>query len=126
MEVDAQLAALWAALSDPRAWPEWTDSIDSVEMLDPRLGPGRRVRIAQPRMRPLVWTVSEFLPGQAFSWTASAGGVTTTATHVIDELDAGRRSRLVLGLTQRGALAPVVGLCSGGGCVATSSLRPWV
>jgi uncharacterized protein YndB with AHSA1/START domain len=113
VEVDAAPAVLWAVLERPEAWPEWTESMDAVEMLDADLGPGARVRITQPGMRPMVWTVSEFERGRAFTWTSSVGGVTTVASHTISPLDGGRRSRLVLELTQRGALAPLVGLLLG-------------
>lgn len=113
VEVDAAPAVLWAVLARPQAWPEWTASIDSVETLDAGLGLGSRVRISQPGMRPLVWTVSEFEPGQAFTWTSSVGGVTTVASHTVGALDGGRRSRLLLELTQRGPLAPLVGLLLG-------------
>lgn len=96
-------------------WPAWTESIDSVELLefDGELDLGSRARVSQPRMRPLVWTVSEFEPGRAFSWTSSVGGVTTVGTHATDDVDGGRRSRLTLGLTQSGVLAPLVGLLLG-------------
>lgn len=113
VEVDAAPAVLWEVLAHPQGWPEWTASIDSVEMLDAGLALGSRVRISQPGMRPLVWTVSEFEPGHVFTWTSTVGGVTTVGSHTVSALDGGGRSRLALGLTQRGALAPLVGLLLG-------------
>ncbi|WP_199435183.1 SRPBCC family protein [Qaidamihabitans albus] len=112
-DVDAAPAALWAILADPEAWPRWTGSIDNVEVLDGNLHLGSRVRITQPGMWPLLWTVSEFEPGRALTCTASAGGVGTAASHTVGPLDGGRRSRLHLGLTQRGVMAPVVSLLLG-------------
>lgn len=114
VEVDAPPAALWAVLARPWHWPAWTESMDAVEMLDgQQLDVGVRARISQPGMRPLVWTVSEIDPGRAFTWTASVGGVTGAASHTVVTLGAGSRSRLVLGLTQRGAAAPLVTLLFG-------------
>ncbi|HYH30147.1 MAG TPA: SRPBCC family protein [Pseudonocardia sp.] len=113
VEVDAAPAVLWAVLARPQTWPDWTESMDAVELLDGGLELGSRVRITQPGMPPMVWTVSEFEQGRVFTWTSSAGGVTTLASHTVGPLDGGRRSRLVLGLTQRGPLAPLVGLLLG-------------
>jgi uncharacterized protein YndB with AHSA1/START domain len=113
-DVDAPPATLWAVLTDPTDWPRWTDSVTSVEMLDPTLTVGARVRVSQPGMRPLVWTVSELTEGVAFTWTAVAGGVTTVGSHRVVPLDGGRRSRIVLGLRQSGLLAPLLDLLMGG------------
>lgn len=113
VEVDAPPEAVWAVLTRPQDWPRWTESMDAVEMLDGGLEPGSRVRISQPGMRPLVWTVSALDPGRTFTWTATAGGVTTTAWHTVAGGDGGRRARLELGLAQAGALAPVVALLLG-------------
>ena len=113
VDVDAPPATLWAVLAQPSAWPEWTESIVAVDLLDGDLALGARARVAQPGLRPMVWTVTEFEPGRSFTWTATAGGVRTAGSHVVEELDGGRRSRLTLGLTQRGALAPLVRLLLG-------------
>ncbi|MDG4832939.1 SRPBCC family protein [Solwaraspora sp. WMMD1047] len=113
-DVDAPPAALWAVLTNPTDWPRWTDSITSVELLDPTLTTGARVRVSQPGLRPMVWTVTEFTEGTGFAWTAVAGGVTTIGDHRVAPLDGGRRSRLVLGLRQRGLLAPLLNLMIGG------------
>lgn len=88
-------------------------AVCAVEVLDGGLGLGSQVRISQPGMRPLVWTVSEFEQGRSFTWTSSVGGVTTVGSHAVHPLGGERCSQLILGLTQRGALAPVVGLLLG-------------
>lgn len=113
VDVDAPPATLWAILERPHAWPEWTESIDVVEMLDGDLALGARVRVTQPGLRPMVWTVAALDPGRAFTWTAAAGGVRTAGSHAIEPLDGGERSRLTLGLTQSGALAPLIRLLLG-------------
>jgi Polyketide cyclase / dehydrase and lipid transport len=83
----------------------------TVELLDGGLTIGARARIVQPGMPPVVWTVTEFRPGSAFTWTARNPGVTTEASHTVEPL--GGRSRLVLQLRQTGPLAGVVRLLLG-------------
>ncbi|MFY1686690.1 SRPBCC family protein [Plantactinospora sp. WMMB782] len=112
--VDAGPDVLWKVMSNPTQWPSLTDSITAVEMSDESLRIGTQVRIEQPRLRPMVWTVTELTPGSSFGWTASAGGVTTVGTHAITPVGSGETSRLVLGLEQTGVLAPLIGLLAGG------------
>jgi uncharacterized protein YndB with AHSA1/START domain len=112
-DVDAGADQLWAAVADPVSWPEWTASMTSVELLDGRLVPGARARVVQPGLPPAVWTVTEFVSGRSFVWTTTSGGVTTTGSHTVRPLDGGR-SRVELGIDQRGLLAPVLRLLLGG------------
>jgi hypothetical protein len=106
-DVRAGVDRVWAALVDPRDWPRWTESVREVRLLDGGLTPGSRVRIVQPGLIPMVWTVTEFAPERGLTWTASAAGIVTTATHVVQPGPDGT-TRLRLGLTQRGLLAPLV------------------
>lgn len=112
--VQAPPDVVWEVLSDPAQWSQWTSSVTSAELLDGRsqLGPGARVRIAQPGLRTAVWTITEYRPKRSFTWVSSEGGVTTRATHEI--LPRPRMgSRLLLELDQQGVLAPLVKLVAG-------------
>ena len=111
-DVDASAEQLWAAVADPVSLPEWTASTTSVELLDGRLGPGARARVVQPGLSPAVWTVTEFVQGESFVWTSTSAGVTTTGSHTVSRRD-GDRSRIELGLDQRGLLAPLLRLLLG-------------
>ncbi|WP_189040440.1 SRPBCC family protein [Micromonospora sonchi] len=106
-DVHASTARVWAALTDVQNWPRWTDSMRELRLLDGSLGLGSRVRIVQPRLRPMVWTVIEFVVERELTWTAKAAGVVTTATHSLRPGTDGT-TRLRLGLHQRGLLAPVL------------------
>ncbi|MGH3425923.1 MAG: SRPBCC family protein [Nocardioidaceae bacterium] len=112
VEVKAPADAVWNVLADPAEWPRWSASTDSVEMLDGSIGPGKRAKVSQPRMRPMTWTVTEYVPGSTFTWTSKSGGVTTVAYHEVSPLD-GDRSRLVLGVQQSGVLVPLTDLLLG-------------
>lgn len=107
IEVDASPATVWEVLDAPERWPEWTTSMTEVTLLDGRLGRGARVRIAQPGMRPAVWSVTDHRAGEGFTWVTRVPGVETTGEHLLTPLPAGR-TRLTLRLRQRGVLAGVV------------------
>ncbi len=114
VDIGAPPSVVWDVVSDPRRWPEWTASMNAVELLDDRLDLGARARVSQPGMPPTVWTVTTYDHGSGFTRTARVGGVTTVASHEVTPLPAGRGSRLVLRLTQHGALAPLARLIFGG------------
>ncbi|ANY08477.1 SRPBCC family protein [Pseudonocardia sp. HH130630-07] len=111
-EVAADPARLWEVLADPAGWPRWTRSIREIRVLDGDLSAGSRGRIVQPRLPPMVWTVTEFVPGRELTWIAASAGVRTTGTHSVRPGPVG--SRLRLGLAQDGALAPLVAALLGG------------
>ena len=70
--IDAPAQSLWEVLFDVARWPEWTPTIDSVELLDD--GPlqvGSRARIRQPRLPRATWQVTEVVEGRSFTWEAT-------------------------------------------------------
>jgi uncharacterized membrane protein len=104
---------VWEVWRDVEKWHEWTASISSIELLDgaTALEVGVRVRIRQPRLPEAVWTVTELTEGHHFTWTSSATGVTTEATH---EVRAERTGAVAIaGIAQRGPLSGVVRLVMG-------------
>ncbi len=112
VRIEAPSSVVWDVLAHPTRWPRWTASMTSVELIDAVLGPGAQVRIRQPRLPAMVWQVVEWRPGTSFAWAARSAGVTTVATHTV--LPAGEgQSRLVLGVSQNGLLAPIVRVATG-------------
>jgi uncharacterized membrane protein len=111
--IAAPASTVWEVYSDVEHWPELTESVTSVELLDP--GPlrvGSRARIRQPRLPVAEWTVTEIDPGRSFTWVARGPGVRTTGTHVVEPHDDGARATAIL--VQGGPLGPVVGLLTKG------------
>lgn len=112
-EVQATRERLWQVVSDVIRWPEWTPSMTSVEFVhEDGLKVGATVRIRQPRLRPLTWTVSAYEPGRMFAWQCTAAGVLTVAEHLIEPVGTGA-SRLTLTLEQTGLLARPMVLLAG-------------
>jgi uncharacterized protein YndB with AHSA1/START domain len=112
-DIDAPVSKVWEVLVDVESWPRWTDSIDSVRRLDE--GPlrvGSSARIEQPKLRPMVWTVSELVPERSFTWAARMPGVVVTGEHTITRLDDGR-TRLDLAAEGGGPFAFLADLLTG-------------
>lgn len=101
---------VWQVLTDVERWPEWTPSVTEAKRLDD--GPlrvGSRVVIKQPRMTRMEWEVRSLHPFRSFSWSTTSVGVTTVATHDIEEVGTGTVS-VSLAVRHTGPLAPLVRL----------------
>ena len=113
VDISAPPEVVWAVLPDVESWPAWTASITSIRRSSPdRLQVGSRVRIEQPRLPATVWTVSELVEGERFTWTSSSPGVHTRASHRVVGTAAG--SRVTLSIDQAGVLGRLVGRLYGG------------
>jgi uncharacterized membrane protein len=112
VDISAPPEVVWAVISDVESWPEWTASVTSVRRLSSEpLQVGSRVRIKQPRLPATVWTVSDLIEGEEFTWTADNPGVRTRASHrVVGRTDG---SQATLSIDQGGVLGSLVGLLYG-------------
>ncbi|OBK13642.1 SRPBCC family protein [Mycobacterium asiaticum] len=109
IEIDAPPSLVWDVFADVERWPEWTASVTRLVALDgPGLAVGKRFEIKQPRMPKLVWEVTDVLPGVSWTWVQRAPGGTTTASHTLTPIAAGR-TRAHQQLEQRGLVGAVVG-----------------
>ena len=111
--IAAPASTVWEVYRDVEHWPEWTESVTSVELLDP--GPlrvGSRARVRQPRLPVAEWTVTEIDEGRSFTWVARGPGVRTTGTHLVEPHADGARATAIL--VQAGPLGPVVGFLTRG------------
>jgi uncharacterized protein YndB with AHSA1/START domain len=109
-EIDATPEAVWTVLSDVEHMPDWTPSMESVQIIDGPNPPdvGTQVRIEQPKMPLAIWLVDEWDPPRHFAWISESAGVTTQAEHLVESLPDGR-SRVTLAITQTGGLAWLFG-----------------
>lgn len=105
--VDAPPAAAWAVISDVERWPEWTESITSLQLLDAgELRMGSRARIKQPSVPAVVWQVHEYEPGRYFAWRT--GGLMPTVGRHRVEPD-GDGSMVTLSVEQSGIFSVLAG-----------------
>jgi uncharacterized protein YndB with AHSA1/START domain len=109
-EINASIDDVWRVLIDVERWPEWTQSVRSVALVEAdTLARGVRARIAQPRMPMMTWEVTALDVGREFTWQSSRAGVTTIASHVLTAIDA-HTTRALLGIRQQGRLAALMGV----------------
>lgn len=100
---------VWLALSAVEHWPDWLPTVTSLERLDS--GPlrvGSQAKIKQPKLPPLTWTVTEFLPEKSFAWTTRSAGVTTIGDHQVAGEGDGVTVTLII--RQEGPLAGLAAL----------------
>jgi uncharacterized membrane protein len=111
--IAADPGRIWSTWLDVECWPDWTESVDSAQRLDEgEFGVGSRVRLKQPRLRPAVWEVTELEPGRSFVWTTRSGGMSMTASHLIEPGSGAATVRLSFDLT--GPLSGLFGRLMGG------------
>ena len=110
IDVAASPDRVWDVLVDVERWPEWTDSVSSVRLLDAAgsLAVGSRVEISQPRIPTGTYTVTSLVPGSAFTWQQRQPGSTVSAHHECTPLPDGG-TRVELRVVMSGAVGGVVG-----------------
>ncbi len=107
IDIAAPADRIWSILTDVERWPEWTESMTRLERLDTGpLAPGTRVRIRQPRLPVVVWTVQSVEPGRSFVWRHDGVGLHSVAGHSIEVAESG--ARVTLSLAWEGWLAPLI------------------
>jgi hypothetical protein len=93
---------------DVEGWHEWTESVTSIEKLEPgELKVGSKVRIKQPKLPPAVWTVTAIEPGRRLEWQSKGPGNDTVAWHVTEPEGDGVKA--TLGIHQRGMFFALMG-----------------
>ncbi|WP_194898534.1 SRPBCC family protein [Catenulispora pinisilvae] len=113
IDIDATPATVWRTLTDVESWPKWTASMTSVERLQKgELGQGSTARVTQPKLKPTVYTVTEYDAGKSFVWEMKATGVKVSAVHVVEAVGEGH-ARMTLGIEQTGALSGLISLLLG-------------
>ena len=106
IDIDAQPDRVWAVMADVERWPEWTESMTSVKLLDGAFGLGKSARVKQPRLPGSVWLVTAFEPGRGFAWETHSLGTHTIGGHRVEPRDSGARATLTIRMT--GGLTPLL------------------
>jgi hypothetical protein len=109
IDVAASPDQVWRVLLDVERWPEWTDSVSRVRLLDAGpLAVGSRVEISQPRIPTGAYVVTRLEPGRAFTWQQRQLGSTVSAHHDCTPLPDGG-TRVELRVVMSGVVGGVVG-----------------
>jgi len=113
ISIAAPIAHVWSVLADVEHWPDWTPTITTVQRLERGpFGPGSAARIKQPKLPPVVWTVSEFVPLDHFTWSVASPGAVTIAGHQLAPGPDGSVT-VTLSIHRTGPLAPLLDLVFG-------------
>lgn len=105
--VAASQATVWGVLADLETWPSWTASMRDVEPLGPFVV-GTTVRIRQPRLPVVSWSITELDPGHSFTWRSTAAGSRSVASHAV-RATGSSSSEVTLAIDQTGTLGSIVG-----------------
>ena len=84
LEVDAPIEVSWHILTDLRAWPTWTPTLNAIRAIDlwPII-PRARYELRQPFQRPRIWEVESIEHHKAFAWR-TIGKRGYRAAHTLD------------------------------------------
>lgn len=97
IDIAAPPERVWAVLADATRWPEWTSSVNSIELLDgPELRVGSRAEISQPKLPPARFTVTALEQGRSFTWITGNFLVRVAARHEVAATPSGSRATLAV------------------------------
>ena len=114
VRISASSDVVWEVFTDVERWPEWTESVTSVEWVEGHaVVVGAKAAIKQPKLPKVVWEVTEVSDGASWTWVATGPGATTIATHHVRALDAGT-TEVTQSIEQRGPIGSLIGLLSRG------------
>jgi hypothetical protein len=107
IDINASPARVWSVMRDGERWNEWTASVTSIRLLDPKpTRVGHRALIRQPKFPPALWTITELNEGSDFTWVSRAPGVRVVARHSVEPVAGGTRA--TLSLTYHGFVAKII------------------
>ena len=101
VSINAPPERVWSVMMDVERWPEWTESMKSVERLDSEeFGVGSKAKLRIRRSPSAnVWTVTEVTPNRSFTWETNSGGVKGIASHLIEPDGNGSKVTLTVDLS---------------------------
>jgi carbon monoxide dehydrogenase subunit G len=101
LSISAPPERVWTIMTDVERWPEWTESMKSVERLDSEeFGVGSKAKLKIRRSpNANVWTVTELTPNRSFAWETNSGGVKGVAVHLIEPVGNGSKVTLIVDLS---------------------------
>lgn len=109
IDIAAPADVVWRIYADVERWPDWTESVDRVDLVKGEaLAMGAAARIKQPRLPRVTWVVTELTPGRSWTWEARSPGALTVAHHVVTPTGDGT-ARVEQSIDQTGPIGGLVG-----------------
>ena len=106
--INSSQEPVWKVLSDVAHWNEWTPTVTKIEVLNtPELKLGNRYKVIQPKLQPVVWTITE-LNSANFTWESKSPGMHMVAEHVVKSVNA-NQSEVTLTFAFNGWLGNLIG-----------------
>jgi uncharacterized membrane protein len=114
VNINAPPELVWSVMADVERWPEWTESMKSVERLESgEFGVGSKAKLKIRRSpNANIWTVTELTANRSFTWETNSGGVKGVASHLIEADGGGSKATLTVDLS--GPVATLFGWFIGG------------
>jgi hypothetical protein len=104
IEIEASPARVWEVMADVARWPQWTASIISLESPAGGMALGAAAKVHARGTPKSTFRVSEWQPGERFTWETKVRGVRSVAHHIIEPAGQGR-SRVKLAVELEGLMA---------------------
>ena len=99
---------VWQFLVDVEHWPDWTPTVLEIKSLSNNgMTVGARYRVVQPRLRPAVYEVTEYVPNQVFTWVQRLPGGGMIGGHRLSPRDGA--TEVELSFASKGLVANIVG-----------------
>lgn len=109
LSINANQQDVWKVLSDVSRWHEWTPTVTKVEVLDqPEIQLNHRYKVFQPKLQPVVWTVTILEAPVVFTWESRMPGMTMIAEHELRAIGP-QQTDLSLTFSFHGFLGEIMG-----------------
>jgi len=97
---------VWRVLADVEHWRDWTPTVIEIKPVNGSgLVVGARYRVVQPKLRPAIYEVTEYIPNQRFMWVQKFAGGAMIADHRLTAR--GRGTEVELSFSSKGLFANV-------------------
>jgi Polyketide cyclase / dehydrase and lipid transport len=105
--IHAKSAIIFKVLADVENWNKWTGSVKKSRLVKgDTFAVGSKIKIIQPKLRPVIWEITEIKSDKSFTWVSKSIGLNVTAKHIIE--NRGDSSKVLLITTYKGFLSKIV------------------
>ncbi|HEU5166193.1 MAG TPA: SRPBCC family protein [Chitinophagaceae bacterium] len=105
--IHAKAAVIFKVLADVENWNKWTGSVQKSRLIKgDTFAVGSKIKIIQPKLRPVIWEITEVQSDKSFTWVSNSIGLNVTAKHIIE--NCGDSSKVLLITTYKGFLSKIV------------------